>query len=159
MTADGTVLIEDAQIIYRNFKGEERQYNRAGARNFHVILDPELARALERDNWNVKWPKEREIDGETVVLDPSLKINVGYRVRSPRIVMIGQQSGSQTELHEDNVDLLDDVDVVSVDVLFAPYNYDKDDPKKIAAYLRTMLITIEEDYLMQKLARMNSQEA
>lgn len=155
---DPTVLVEDAKIIraFSNFKGEEGQYNRAGARNFCLLLDPDLAAQLERDNWNVKKTKEREVDDEVIGGELYLKVNVGYKVRTPKITMVGVESGSQTEITEDTVDLLDDVDIVKVDVLFGPYNYDKADPKLITPYVRTMIVYIEEDFLMKKLEGMKA---
>ena len=49
----GPATLEDVCIIFRNFEGKEGQYNRAGDRNFAVVLTKEMAKAMMEDGWNV----------------------------------------------------------------------------------------------------------
>ena len=53
-----TFMIEDCQLIFRNFEGKEGQYNRKGDRNFAVILPQDVAHQMLKDGWNVRYLKE-----------------------------------------------------------------------------------------------------
>ena len=52
---DGTLQIEDARIIYRNFSGVGDMYNREGDRHFTLVIpDSRTAEALTNERWAVK---------------------------------------------------------------------------------------------------------
>lgn len=140
-----TVLIENAQILFRNFAGREDQYNRAGNRNFAVLLDRAFAEQLERDGWNVKYLRAREEGEEDRAY---IQISVGYKVRPPRVVMI--TSRGKTDLSEAEVELMDAVDFQTVDLIFQPYNWDVGGKAGTKAYLSSMFATIRESVLDEK---------
>lgn len=142
------IMVEDARIAFRNFEGKEDQYNRAGNRNFAILLPPELADQLAQSGWNVKTLKARE---EGDVEQPYIQVNVGYKVAAPQIVMI--TSKNRTFLTEDEVSLLDTADIKKVDLIFTPYHWNMPNGSSgIKAYLKKMFVTIEEDALDLKYA-------
>lgn len=143
----GTVTIEGAQIIFRNFTGKEGQYNAEGDRNFAVILEPETAERMLKDGWNVKTLEPRdEADDPT----PYLPVRVSYKYRPPKIIMI--TSTSRTPLDEDAVGTLDWAQFKNVDLIVNPSEWHVNGKSGIKAYLKTMFVTIEEDELERKYA-------
>lgn len=144
---DGTLIMENARIIWRNFAGKEGQYNREGDRNFNVVLEEELARQMIEDGWNVKFkePRNEEEDGLYTI-----QVSVGFKGRPPRMVMIGGVSGRRTELGEDECEMLDWADIANVDLIIRPYNWEVNGKTGVKAYLKSIFVTINEDYLELK---------
>lgn len=58
------IVVENARLIFKNFAGEESKFNRAGNRNFCVILDGDSAEDLRQMGWNVKALRPREDEDE-----------------------------------------------------------------------------------------------
>lgn len=139
------VTIEDARLLFKNFAGEAKPMNEKGRRNFNVALPPEVAEAMERDGWSVKYLKPREEEDAPQAI---IKVNVNYAgARPPRIVMI--TSRGRNELHEDTVSTLDYAEIERVDLIIRPYEWE---PGKISAYLKSLYVTIKEDDLERKYA-------
>lgn len=140
-----TILIEDARIIFRNFKGAEGKYNREGDRNFAVCLDDDIAQQLINDGWNVRFLQPRD-EGD----DPQayIAVSVSYKGRPPRVVMIS--SAGRTEIDEESVEILDWVDIATVDIIIRPYNWQVNGKTGVKAYLKTLFVTINEDELELK---------
>ena len=153
MPEDNTIKFEDARIIFRNFTGRETKYNREGDRNFCVVVPDDLAVLLENDGWNIKTLKPREEgDNET----PYLKVSVSFKGRPPHIVLI--TSRGRTDIGRDEVELLDSVDIKTVDLIVRPYSWTVGQASGISAYLKTMFITINEDDLELKYAEMDLEQ-
>lgn len=150
MSRDGTLLMENARIIFRNFTGKEGKYNREGDRNFCVLLDEDTALAMDRDGWNVKALRARE-DGDPD--QPYLQVSVGFKINPPKIVMV--TSRGKTILGEDECELLDWADIRSVDIIVRPYQWTVNGKSGIKAYLKSIYVVIEEDELDLKYADLN----
>lgn len=140
MAETKTFMVEGAQLLFRNFSGEESQYNRAGDRNFTVVLDPNVAEAMLADGWNVKYLAARE-EGDIDV--PIIQVSVGYKARPPHVVMIA--GNRRTNITEEIIGTLDYVEVANCDLVGRAYNWDVNGKTGIKAYLQTMFITIVED--------------
>ena len=147
--------IEDARIIFRNFAGVETRYNRAGNRNFCVIVDDaDIAQQLVSDGWNVKTLAPRDEDEEPRYYIPAA---VSYKNIPPKIYLICGRS--KVLLDEDTVGELDTADIVNVDVILRPYCWDLGNGKSgVKAYVKTMYVTIEKDEFADKYAEEESPE-
>jgi hypothetical protein len=142
---DRNRTIENVVIAFRNFAGKEDMYNRAGDRNFAILLDEELAAEMERDGWNVKYLKEREEgDGRQAYI----QVAVSFKSRPPKIVMI--TSKKMTYIDEEQVEMLDWVDIETADVTLNPFEWAVNDKSGVKAYLKSLFVKIEEDYLEMK---------
>lgn len=152
---DGQLMIENAQIIFRNFAGKEGMYNAEGDRNFCVLLDTDLAKKLQEDGWNIKTLKARDDDPDA---EPQayIQASVKYRgrngntVRPPTIVMI--TSKGRTPLNEEECEILDWVDIANVDLILRPFQWAVSGKTGVKAYLKSIYITIMEDELQLKYA-------
>jgi len=144
---DNNLTFEDVRIVFRNFAGKEGQYNREGDRNFAVLLDEGMARHLEDTGWNVKYLKPRE-DGDEP--QPYLPVAVSYKGRPPRVVMI--TSKGRTPLDESQVEVLDWVEIKTVDLIVRPYDWVVNGKSGRKAYLQSIFVIIFEDALELKYA-------
>lgn len=142
---DGTLVMEDARIVFRNFAGKEGMYNREGDRNFCVLLDENLAQQMAADGWNIKTLKSRE-EGEPGT--PYLQVSVSYKGRPPTMVLM--TSKGRTQISEDECEILDWVEIRSVDLIVRPYHWNVSGKSGVKAYLKSFWVIIEEDPLTLK---------
>lgn len=179
MATKFNIRIEHAVLVFRNFAGERKMYNDEGKRNFCIYLDgynrrgmefadPEripqykygsdwlspndLIPALERDGWNVKWTKEKEMEnGEVYPSRPYLKVNVKYNEDWPQFnpkISLVKADGGITPLDEASIHQLDTMWVSNADVIIKPNNYEERkgiENGKVSADLKTLFVTPVED--------------
>lgn len=142
----GILQIDNARIIFRNFRGEASKFNREGDRNFAVIIDnEEIADRLAADGWNVKIKPPKEDDDMPFMY---LQVKVKFSGRGPRVYL--KTGRAMNRLDEDSIDCLDDIDISGVDLDIRPYDWEINGKTGRTAYLQSIEITQECDRFMDR---------
>ena len=147
----GILQIDDARIVYRNFSGAPSKFNREGDRNFAVVIETqEQADALIEEGWNVKIKAPRD-EGE----DPFiyLPVKIKFNDRGPSVYL--RSGKAMRKLSEDTVDVLDNVDILSVSMDLRPYDWEVNGKSGRTAYLQSINVTQEVDRFADMYAEVN----
>lgn len=137
----GILQINDARIMFRNFRGEGDKFNREGDRNFVLIIpNEEIADALAKEGWNVKIKDPRE-EGDTPFM--YLPVKVKFNDRGPQVYLITGERHNR--LDENSVAILDDIDILSVNLDIRPYDWEVNGKTGRTAYLQAMEVFQEID--------------
>ena len=146
--------VEDTRVIYRNFAGKPTKFNnQGGKRTVGIILPLDVGQSLEKDGWNVKYLTDRDTNEVDAAYIPA---KVSYDNKPPKIVLVTNRK--QTYLDADSVEILDYADIVNVDVVLSPYVYDVRGSTGIAAYVKTMYVTVQEDEFADKYDNMDDDD-
>ena len=134
--------IDNARIVYRNFRGEGSKFNREGDRNFAVIIeDEQTANELAENGWNVKIKPPRDEDDAPFMFLP---VKVKFNDRGPTAYL---QSGNAdpVKLDEESIDCLDDIDILNVNLDIRPYNWEVNGKTGRTAYLQSIFVLQDVD--------------
>ena len=133
--------IDDARIIYRNFRGEGGKFNREGDRNFALVIPTEdMADALVKEGWNVKIKPPRDDEDSPFMYLP---VKVKFNDRGPQIYLV--TGNHRNKLDEEAVPMLDEIDISSVDLDIRPYDWEINGATGRTAYLQSMKVIQEID--------------
>ena len=132
------IELEGARIIYRNFAGAPSKFNREGDRNFAVIVpSQDDCDELLEAGWNVKIKEPREgyeDDGPFMFLPVKVKFNN----RGPGVYL---ECGEKVQqLDEETIQILDDIDISSVNLVIRPYDWEVNGKTGRTAYLQAIQV-------------------
>lgn len=148
----GILQIDDARIMFRNFRGEGDRFNREGDRNFVLIIPNEdIADALAKEGWNVKIKDPRE-EGDTPFM--YLPVKVKFNDRGPQVYLI--TGNRHNRLTEESVGMLDDIDIASVNMDIRPYDWEVNGKTGRTAYLQSIEVFQEIDRFAARYAEEES---
>lgn len=140
-----SVTVREATLLFKNFAGEQKQFNPAGQRNFSILLTAEDAERLQQKGYNVKPLRRQDDDDEQMY---HLKVKVTYANRPPRVWLVSGQGTRRTMLGEGLVAMLDQLDSVRVDLEFTPYDWTlASGTSGRTAYLETLFFHMYESEL------------
>lgn len=139
------ISIENAKTMFRNFQGKQTQYNPAGKRNFCVEIPEEILQDLLDDGWNVRYTRPRD---ESVPPTPYIQVAVSFDNIPPTVWMI--TNGKKVAMDEDSIGMLDWSDILNVDLIIRPYNWEVNGKSGVKAYLKTMYVTVDTDDFASK---------
>lgn len=139
----GILQIDDARLIFRNFRGLADKFNREGDRNFAIVIPTqEQADDLMADTneygvgWNVKVKAPREEGDEPFRY---LKVKVSMNDRGPAVYL--NSGGNRRRLTEETIGILDNIEISHVDLDIRPYDDTGNYGPFRSAYLLAMEVT------------------
>lgn len=148
----GILQIDNARICFRNFAGEAGKYNREGDRNFALVIpNQELADALIDEGWNVKINEPREEGGDPFMY---LNVKVKFNGRGPHVYV--QSGNNMNRIDEEDVGMIDDLDIESVDLDIRPYDWEVNGKTGRTAYLQSIKVVQNIDRFSAMMAERES---
>lgn len=147
------LVLENAQILFCNFSGRERQYNEEGKRNFNVIIDESMVKDLLKDGWNIKsYIRNKGTEDEEVTYHLQVKIEFEPKneyFKPPRIIVIRGEGENEVRksLTKLTVNQLDWMKIKHIHCVIHPSQWDTN---KYSAYCDTLYAYVEGNPIEEK---------
>lgn len=139
------LTFEGVKLLFKNFRGEERQFNPPGSRTFSIVIDDlEYGEELRRLGWAVRPLTNRDTDEQEAW---HLPVKINFDGIPPRIYKVSPSAKKQTLLNQKTVDMLDYLPIDYADVTVNPYEWSVQGNSGIKAYLNVMYAVIQEEEL------------
>lgn len=161
----GTLQIDNARIIWPNFAGKEKGFDREGDRNFTLVFDnEELVDELIADGWNIK---KRPSDNDDEPPFMTMKVKLGYkeyldkqgnveRVSGPTAYL--WSNGNRTELDQDSIECLDHIDRGEINLDIRPHDWFYNGREGRTARLNVIEVFQNVDRFQERYARMSRED-
>ena len=144
----GRLQIDDARLVYKNFRGEGGKYNREGDRNFAVVIpNEEMAEELKQEGWNVKIKEPKEAGDMPFMYLP---VKIKFREYGPNVYLVSGQR--RNRITEETVAMLDNIEIANADLDIRPYDWEVSGSTGRTAYLEAMEVTQNIDRFAQRYA-------
>lgn len=152
------ILIEGASQsdilpgIWRNFRGEKRNFNEAGKRNFNLALNDLPAGALDdlaSTGLRIKERAGNEEYGDEPLRYAKVNVALGGKIPPALYLVTGKR---MHELSENELALLDGARFSNVDLVLRCYHRDE---SSCTLYLQKGYFTIQQDPIEAKYASMD----
>lgn len=147
------LVIEKANLMFRNFRGIDRGYNPKHEKSFSLFIDPDRfdVEAMKKDGWNLKALKPRE--GYEDEQNFHLPVTVRWDNFPPIIYLVTRVGGTEenpkyrrTRLDEETSFMIDTAEIANVNVEIGHgKTYEFNGKVGIKAYLKKMYIELVED--------------
>lgn len=140
-----TIEFSNVQIINRNLRGEQTEFNRYGSRKFSIVLLPEEAEELVSLGYNAKIrPSRNNPDEKYCFID----VSVNYNNIPPKIYRV--VGSKMSLLTESTIGVLDSSDIVNVDLVVNVRPWSINGASGFKLYASSMYVTVEEDVFASK---------
>lgn len=144
---DRTLMVEDAEICYKNFSGEKTPMNDEGKRNFNLVIrDPELAEELTKLNYRIK-PKKSEPNTWT------LKVHLNMGSPYPAEVYYITGSGKKVIMTENNIHQFNRIKMKEINIQINGSRRKDARDKFLNAYVDVMVVFGAKDVMREKFSK------